>query len=121
MLLRPPNAPQGTPKTRLNTADRIGEALRFNCRFLNIDVVSHAGNTPLHLAMDSAHAEAAVLLIEAGADRSRVGDVGLRCYILTDCKMQTNQDEETPEEMQGVGGVEQTRAKQYVIERCGKP
>lgn len=31
-----------------------------------------AGNTPLHLAMDSAHAAAAVLLIEAGADRTRV-------------------------------------------------
>jgi len=69
----------------LNTADRIG-------------------NTPLHLAMDSAHAAAAVLLIEAGADRSR-----------------TNLDEETPEDMRGVGGVEQARAKQYIIERCGKP
>jgi 26S proteasome non-ATPase regulatory subunit 10 len=34
---------------------------------------------------------------------------------------QMNQDQETPEDMQGVGGVEQTRAKQYVIERCGKP
>lgn len=32
-----------------------------------------AGNTPLHLAMESAHAEAACLLIEAGADRTRVG------------------------------------------------
>jgi len=31
------------------------------------------GNTPLHLAMDSAHAQAAVLLINAGADRGRVG------------------------------------------------
>ena len=30
------------------------------------------GNTPLHLAMDSAHAEAACMLIEAGADRERV-------------------------------------------------
>jgi ankyrin repeat protein len=30
------------------------------------------GNTPLHLAMESAHAEAASLLIEAGADRTRV-------------------------------------------------
>ena len=30
------------------------------------------GNTPLHLAMESAHAEAACLLIEAGADRTRV-------------------------------------------------
>ena len=33
---------------------------------------------------------------------------------------QMNQEQETPEEMQGVGGVEQTRARQYVIERCGK-
>jgi 26S proteasome non-ATPase regulatory subunit 10 len=81
MLLKPL---EGSPKTRLNTADRIG-------------------NTPLHLAMDSAHAEVAVLLIEAGADRSRM-----------------NQDQETPEEMQGVGGSEQKRARQYVIERCGK-
>lgn len=31
-----------------------------------------AGNTPLHLAIDSAHGEAAVTLIEAGADRERV-------------------------------------------------
>ena len=31
-----------------------------------------SGNTPLHLAMESGHAEAAVLLIEAGADRHRV-------------------------------------------------
>jgi 26S proteasome non-ATPase regulatory subunit 10 len=30
------------------------------------------GNTPLHLAMESAHGETAALLIEAGADRSRV-------------------------------------------------
>ena len=30
------------------------------------------GNTPLHLAMESGHAEVAVLLIEAGADRDRV-------------------------------------------------
>ncbi|GAW02297.1 26s proteasome non-atpase regulatory subunit 10 [Lentinula edodes] len=68
-----------TTKTRLNTQDRIG-------------------NTPLHLAMDSAHAEAAVVLIEAGADRSRL-----------------NQDGEAAEDMDGVGGVEQRRAKQHVI------
>ena len=30
------------------------------------------GNTPLHLAMESAHAEAAALLIEAGADQPKV-------------------------------------------------
>jgi hypothetical protein len=33
------------------------------------------GNTPLHLAMESAHGEAAVLLIDAGADRGRVRDL----------------------------------------------
>lgn len=82
LLLKPP---EGSPKTRLNTSDRIG-------------------NTPLHLAMDSAHAEAAVLLIEAGADRERL-----------------NLDQEAPEDVQGVGGGEQKRAKQYVIDRCGKP
>jgi len=81
-LLKPP---EGSPKTRLNTADRVG-------------------NTPLHLAMESAHAEAAVMLILAGADRSR-----------------TNQDSETPEQMEGVGGQEQKLAREYVKERCGPP
>ncbi|CAE7211543.1 unnamed protein product, partial [Rhizoctonia solani] len=60
------------------------------------------GNTPLHLAFDSAHAAAAVVLIEAGADRSRM-----------------NADGQTPEEMDGVGGQEQKRAREYVIQRCG--
>jgi len=78
------NPPEGSPKTRLNTSDRIG-------------------NTPLHLAMDSAYAEAAVLLIEAGADRTRL-----------------NQDQEAPEDVPGVGGIEQRRAKAYVVERCGE-
>ncbi|KAF8871761.1 ankyrin repeat-containing domain protein, partial [Infundibulicybe gibba] len=72
-------------KARLNGADRIG-------------------NTPLHLAMDSAHAEVAVLLINAGADRGRL-----------------NQDGESPEEIEGVGGIEQKRARQHVVEFCGKP
>ncbi|CAL1716125.1 unnamed protein product [Somion occarium] len=80
VLLHPP---EGAPKTRLNTGDRVG-------------------NTPLHLAMESAHAEAACLLIEAGADRSR-----------------ENVEGQTPEELEGVGGQEQRRARQYVIDRCG--
>ncbi|KAF8071570.1 ankyrin repeat-containing domain protein, partial [Lyophyllum atratum] len=79
------SAAPGAPKTRLNTADRIG-------------------NTPLHLAMDSAHAEAAVLLINAGADRGRL-----------------NQEGEAPEDVPGVGGSEQKQAKQHVIDSCGKP
>lgn len=32
----------------------------------------YAGNTPLHLALESAHAEVAVLLINAGARRDEV-------------------------------------------------
>ncbi|TFK98227.1 ankyrin repeat-containing domain protein, partial [Pterulicium gracile] len=80
LLLTPP---EGSPKPKLNTADRMG-------------------NTPLHLAIDSAHGEAAVTLIEAGADRER-----------------TNLDGETPEFMQGVGGTEQRRVKHYIVERCG--
>ncbi|THU76050.1 ankyrin, partial [Dendrothele bispora CBS 962.96] len=75
---------QAPVKTRLNTQDRVG-------------------NTPLHLAMESAHAEAAVVLIEAGADRGRL-----------------NQDGEAPEDMEGVGGIEQRRARQHVVDHCGK-
>jgi len=82
LLLHPP---EGSPKTRLNTGDRMG-------------------NTPLHLAMESAHGETAALLIEAGADRSRL-----------------NLDEQTAEQLEGVGGVEQRRARAYVIDRCGPP
>ncbi|KAI0258369.1 ankyrin repeat-containing domain protein, partial [Gloeopeniophorella convolvens] len=76
------NPPEGI-KTRLNTGDRLG-------------------NTPLHLAMESAHGETAALLIEAGADRSRV-----------------NLDEQTAEQVEGVGGAEQRRARAYVVDRCG--
>jgi len=79
------NPPAGSPKTRLNTADRIG-------------------NTPLHLAMESAHGEVSVMLIEAGADRGRLNEEGI-----------------APEETEGVGGVDQRRAREYVINKCGKP
>ena len=69
VLLKPP---QGAPKTRLNTADRIGAEPNLH-RLATADSPPFGiGNTPLHLAMESAHAEAAILLIEAGADRSRV-------------------------------------------------
>ena len=37
-----------------------------------IRILFWVGNTPLHLAMESGHAEVAVMLIEAGADRDRV-------------------------------------------------
>ena len=30
-------------------------------------------------------------------------------------------DEQTAEELDGVGGVEQRRARAYVIDRCGPP
>lgn len=35
------------------------------------------GNTPLHLAFESGHGEAAVVLLEAGADRERVSSSDL--------------------------------------------
>jgi len=73
-------------KLRLNTADRIGEnripVNPYPRKLTFISFISFtpprlfdSGNTPLHLAMDSAHAEAAVALINAGADRSRVSFV----------------------------------------------
>ncbi|KIJ14443.1 hypothetical protein PAXINDRAFT_79376, partial [Paxillus involutus ATCC 200175] len=83
LLLHPPEGV--TIKPRLNTGDRVG-------------------NTPLHLAMESAHAQAAVLLIEAGADRGRA-----------------NTEDVTPENVEGVGGEEQRRARQHVVDHCGPP
>ena len=72
----------------------------------------------MHLAMDSAHAEAAVMLINAGADRTRVRF--LRCVNLQlTSSPKVNLDNETPEEVPGVGGSEQKRAKQHVIDSCG--
>ncbi|KAK1926194.1 putative proteolysis and peptidolysis-related protein [Papiliotrema laurentii] len=61
-----------------------------------------AGNTPLHLAVESGHGDAAVILIEAGADRER-----------------TNSEGQVPEEIDGVGGEEQKRVRQYIVSRVG--
>ncbi len=33
--------------------------------------------------------------------------------------LQLNQEGEAPEDMVGVGGIEQRRAKQHVVESCG--
>ncbi|OCF59723.1 26S proteasome non-ATPase regulatory subunit 10 [Kwoniella mangroviensis CBS 10435] len=77
------NPPEGRPKTRLNGADR-------------------AGNTPLHLAFESGHGDAAVTLIEAGADRER-----------------SNSEGQVPEEIEGVGGQEQKNVRNYVISKVG--
>ncbi|TYJ56724.1 hypothetical protein B9479_002494 [Cryptococcus floricola] len=77
------NPPEGRAKTRLNTADR-------------------AGNTPLHLALESGHGDAAVVLIEAGADRER-----------------SNSEGQVPEEIEGVGGQEQKKVLQYLVSKVG--
>lgn len=61
-----------------------------------------AGNTPLHLAIESGFAEAAVALIEAGADRER-----------------NDLDGKRPEEIDGVLGQEAKKVRDYIVQRCG--
>jgi len=68
-----------------------------------LNLQDRAGNTPLHLAMESGHAEVAVALIEAGADRQR-----------------TNTDGDRPEDIQGVGGQEGRRVLQFIQSKVGK-
>jgi len=61
------------------------------------------GNTPLHLAIDSAHAQTAAVLIDVGgADRQR-----------------PNADGVLPEEMDGVGGLEQKRVREFLAQSFG--
>ncbi|BGP24585.1 putative ankyrin-repeat protein [Rhodotorula toruloides] len=67
-----------------------------------LNLLDRAGNTPLHLAVESGHAEAAVTLIEGGADRDRGDADGTR-----------------PEEIEGVGGKEAERVREYIGQRCG--
>lgn len=54
-------------------------------------------------------------LIEAGADRERVGDPSQN-LVLT---CQTNVDGEVPEEIDGVGGQEQKNVRAYVVSKVG--
>lgn len=72
--------------------------------------------------MESGHGDVAILLIEAGADRNRVRHSmihhGDRC---TKEFAQTNEDGLEPEQMEGVGGPEQKRIKDYIVQRCGPP
>ena len=77
--------------------------------------------------MDTAHAEAAVLLINAGADRTRVRIHRTYPHGAVDDRgtpflfLQENLDGETPENITGVGGQEQKLARRHVIDHCGKP
>lgn len=67
------NPPEGRPKTRLNGQDRAGKSrLSLDAWYSRLQLVLTSGNTPLHLALESAQGDAAVVLIEAGADRERV-------------------------------------------------
>jgi 26S proteasome non-ATPase regulatory subunit 10 len=73
--------------------------------------------------MDSGYAEVAVLLIDKGADRTRVSVPSCDVFQfgsihLSSCS-QENLDGETPESVPGVGGREQHLARQYVINHCG--
>ncbi|GAA6002293.1 hypothetical protein JCM10207_001050 [Rhodosporidiobolus poonsookiae] len=67
-----------------------------------LNLLDRAGNTPLHLAVESGHAELACVLIEGGADRERGDPDGVRA-----------------EEIEGVGGMEAKRVREYIVQRCG--
>lgn len=83
LLLNPPESLK-LPKTRLNTADRIG-ACNAIARIERSEAYDPTGNTPLHLAMESGHGDVAVILIEAGADRSRVRRPVVLVYSIWSC------------------------------------
>ncbi|WFC99013.1 putative ankyrin-repeat protein [Malassezia yamatoensis] len=86
VLLNPPKRSDGQPqaKTRVNPADRLG-------------------NTPLHLALDSGHAQTAGILISEGeVDRNRPNAEGI-----------------IAEQMEGVGGQEQKRVRDFLIASFG--
>lgn len=67
-----------------------------------LNLQDRAGNTPLHLALESGHGEIAVALIEAGADRGRTDQDGLRA-----------------EDIPGVGGNEGKKVKDYSKSQLG--
>ncbi|GAA5929920.1 hypothetical protein JCM3775_004464 [Rhodotorula graminis] len=67
-----------------------------------VNLSDRAGHTPLHLAVESGHAEVAVALVEAGADRDKGDADGIR-----------------PEDMDGVGGTEAKKVREYIVQRCG--
>lgn len=53
--------------------------------------------------MESGHGDAAVVLIEAGADRER-----------------SNSEGQVAEEIEGVGGQEQKKVREYVASKVGR-
>ena len=69
--------------------------------------------------MESGHGAAAVLLIEAGADRERVSHSVTSCAYKLNLLLQTNADGEVPEEIEGVGGNEQKSVRAFVISKVG--
>jgi 26S proteasome non-ATPase regulatory subunit 10 len=76
--------------------------------------------------MESGHGEAAITLIEAGADRERVRSLfrnifAWMCGLIRSglLPLQTNSDGQTPEEIDGVGEREQKKVRDYVVSRVG--
>ncbi|WFD38690.1 putative ankyrin-repeat protein [Malassezia japonica] len=70
-----------------------------------VNPADRLGNTPLHLAVESGHSQTAAILIgEGGCDRNR-----------------PNADGIIAEQMEGVGGLEQKRLRDFLVNSFGAP
>lgn len=79
-LILASESPGRPSKPRLNLQVGGGISSQHRHRavltFLSCFSQDRAGNTPMHLAIESGHAEVAVILIEGGADRDRTDSDG---------------------------------------------
>lgn len=62
-----------------------------------------------------------MLLIEAGADRDKVRLARSLVHpIAAECAIQPNTDDQIPEQVEGLGGREQKKVREFVWSKVGK-